>query len=308
MRALVAARGTEGGVALREVDEPRPNADEAVVGVHAVSLNRGECVALRTAQDGWRPGWDVAGVVVQAAADGSGPAEHARVLGWVNGGAWAERVAVGTRHVAELPGGVSFEVASTVPVAGLTAHAALHVAEPIAGRRVAVTGANGGVGRFAIQLAHADDAHTTAIVTHPDRAAGLRELGADEVEVGLDRADDPFDLILESVGGAWLGTALTRVAPDGTIVTFGNSSGEATEFDTRTFYRRGAPTLRGFFVTRELLEGRLGTPQLEDLAARLAREHLRVDIDLVTPWDEAGSAIEALLERRVAGKVVLQVR
>lgn len=308
MKALLADRGSAGGVALRDVDEPRPNADQALVDVRAVSLNRGECVALRTAEEGWRPGWDLAGVVAAAAADGTGPPEGAPVVGWVNGGAWAQAVAVRTDHLARIPDDVSFEAASALPVAGLTAMAALGVAGPVRGERVAITGANGGVGRFAIQLASAAGAHTTAVVTRPERAGGLRELGADEIEIGLEGADEPFDLILESVGGASLAAALVRVAATGTVVTFGNSSGETTEFDTRSFYRRGAPTMRGFFVTRELLDGRLGTPQLEDLARRLSRGRLRVDTDLVTPWDEAGAAVEALLERRVAGKVVLLVR
>ena len=65
VRALVAAPGMPGGIELREVPEPRPSAIEAVVEVRAVSLNRGECTALRQAEDGWRPGWDLAGIVVQ---------------------------------------------------------------------------------------------------------------------------------------------------------------------------------------------------------------------------------------------------
>ena len=63
MRALVAAPGRPGNVELREVEEPRPAPNEAVVEVRASSLNRGECGALQSASDGWRPGWDVAGVI-----------------------------------------------------------------------------------------------------------------------------------------------------------------------------------------------------------------------------------------------------
>ncbi len=307
MRALVAAPSTSALVELRDVDEPAPEPDQALVEVRAVSLNRGECVALRTAKDGWRPGWDLAGVVAGAAAGGGGPAEGSRVLGWTNGGAWAERVAVATRHLAELPAGLGFEEASTLPVAGLTALRALQLAGPIAGRRVAITGANGGVGRFAIQIARASGAHVTAIVTGPDRSFGLRELGADEIEVGLRPGGVDFDLILESVGGPSLAAALERVAPEGTVVTFGNSSGQPTEFEPRTFYRRGAPTMRGFFVTWELLEGRIGSAELARLASMLEEGRLRVDIQLVKPLEDAATAVGALLERRVAGKVVLTV-
>jgi NADPH:quinone reductase-like Zn-dependent oxidoreductase len=278
-----------------------------LVGVRAVSLNRGECTALRVAEDGWRPGWDLAGVVAIAADDGSGPAEGARIVGWVNGGAWAELVAVRTDHLAVIPDALSFEVASTLPVAGLTAVGVLDFGQPIAGRRVAITGAAGGVGRFAIQLAHQAGAHVTAIVGRPERGEGLAELGADEVVVGLEPEGEPFDLVAESVGGASFAAAIARLAPEGVLVSFGNSSNEPVTFDPRTFYRKGAPRIVGYFVTRELLEGHLGTAQLADLSNRVASGALRSDVDLVLPWERAAEAIDALMERRVNGKAVLTV-
>ncbi|MGZ4152680.1 MAG: zinc-binding dehydrogenase [Actinomycetota bacterium] len=307
MRALVAAPSSASLVELRDVPDPEPDERQALIEVRAVSLNRGECVALRTAEDGWRPGWDLAGVVVRRAADGSGPREGARVVGWVNGGAWAEHAAVRTAHLAELPEPVSFETASTLPVAGLTALVGVEIAGDVAGDRVAITGANGGVGRFAIQIAKAAGAHVTAVVTAPNRAEGLSRLGADETAIGLDGEGEGFDLILESVGGRSLAAAMARVAELGTIVTFGNSSGETTEFDPRTFYRRGAPTMRGLFIVWELLHERVGSRQLGTLVDLVARGALRADIDLVKPWNEAGSAVEALLERRIAGKAVLTI-
>jgi NADPH2:quinone reductase len=307
MRALVAARPAEGLVEVRDVPDPQLEDRQALVEVRAVSLNRGECVALRTADDGWRPGWDLAGVVLRPAADRTGPREGTRVVGWVNGGAWAERAAVRTAHLAELAEGVSFESASTLPVAGLTAVAGVELGGDVRGRRVAVTGANGGVGRFAIQVAKEAGAHVTAIVTAPDRAEGLRELGADEIEIGLGADGEAFDLILESVGGSSLAAALGRVTERGTVVTFGNSSGETTAFDPRTFYRRGAPTMRALFVVYELLSERLGSEELETLVDLVARGALRVDVDVVKPWEEAAAAVTALLDRRIAGKTVLTI-
>jgi NADPH:quinone reductase-like Zn-dependent oxidoreductase len=308
MRALVAAPGRPGGIELRGVDEPEPAANAAVVEARASSLNRGECTALRSAADGWRPGWDVAGVIAEAAADGSSPDAGSRVLGWSNGGAWAERVAVRSDHLAPIPDELSLEVASTLPVAGLTAAGALAFGGALEGRRVAITGAAGGVGRLAVQLAHAAKAEVTAIVGGRDRAEGLSELGADRVEwPGLEPEGDPLDLILESVGGSSLAAALTRVSADGTVVSFGNSSNEQTSFDARGFYRRGGPTMRGYFVTHELLEGRLGTPQLARLVDLVVTDRLRTDVDRQVPWTQAATAIQALLERRVRGKAVLLI-
>ena len=307
MLALAAAPGKPGGIMLREVDEPRLAPGVALVEVRASSLNRGECSALRTAQDGWRPGWDVAGVITEAAPDGSSPPNGTRVVGWVNGGGWAERTAVRSGHLAPIPKEMGFEEAATLPVAGLTAVGTLELGGQLAGKRVAITGAAGGVGRFAVQLAYAAGAHVTAVAGSPERGLGLPELGADEVVIGLDPEGAAFDLILESVGGASLAAALTRVSPYGTVVSFGNSSNEPTTFDARSFYRRGGPSLRGFFVTHELLEGRIGTAELARLVELVSSGRLRTEIDLLVPWTEAASAVDALLERRVRGKAVLAV-
>jgi NADPH:quinone reductase-like Zn-dependent oxidoreductase len=307
VRALVAAPAAPGGIEIRDVAEPEPRPDHAVVEVRAVSLNRGECIALRAADDGWRPGWDLAGVVARGAADGTGPPAGARVVGWANGGSWAERAAVRSDHLAEIPTVLSFETAATLPVAGLTAVGVLSVTGSLLGQRVAITGAAGGVGRFAIQLAHLAGAHVTAIVGRAERAAGLQELGAHEVVVGSDGAGDPFDLVIESVGGASLVWAIERLAPEGVIVSFGNSSNEPATFDPRTFYRKGAPEIVGYFVTHELLEGRIGSSRLAALAALVTEGRLRSPIDLRAPWEEAAGAIEALMGRRVNGKAVLTV-
>jgi NADPH:quinone reductase len=307
MLALAAAPGAPGGIELRVVDEPRLGPGVAVVEVRACSLNRGECSALRTSEDGSRPGWDVSGVIAGAASDGSSPPNGTRVVGWANGGGWAERVAVRSDHLAPIPKEMGFEVAATLPVAGLTAVGTLELGGPLAGKRVAITGAAGGVGRFAVQLAHAAGAHVTAVVGSPERGLGLPELGTDEVVIGLDPEGVAFDLLLESVGGGSLGAALTRVSDRGIVVSFGNSSNEPTTFDARSFYRRGGPSLRGFFVTHELLEGRIGTAELARLVTLVSSGRLRTEIDLQVPWTEAASAVAALLQRRVRGKAVLTI-
>src|SRR5450631_2379828 len=148
MRALV-SRTTPPFAELADVDEPRPAPDEALVDVRACSLNRGESKRLATMAPGSRAGWDLAGVVRTAAADGSGPAAGARVVGYLNPGAWAERVAVPTVQLSELPDAITFEQASTLPVAGLTALRALELGGFVVGKPVLITGASGGVGRFA---------------------------------------------------------------------------------------------------------------------------------------------------------------
>jgi NADPH:quinone reductase len=81
MKAIV---NTLGGPTITAVGDPRPGNGEALIAVRAFSINRGELDLLRTRTDGWRPGQDVAGVVVEPAADGSGPAAGTRVVRWLS--------------------------------------------------------------------------------------------------------------------------------------------------------------------------------------------------------------------------------
>ena len=178
---------------------------EALVAVHAFSLNRGELRSFRNNEEGWIPGQDVSGVVLQQAADGSGPPAGARVVALMDEFGWAERVAVPTHRMAVLPDSVSFAAAASLPVAGLTALRTLRHGAPLLGKRVLITGAAGGVGHLAVQLAARSGARVTAVVGRPERAVGMRELGAAEVVVGIDSAQGRFGLILESAGGASLG-------------------------------------------------------------------------------------------------------
>ena len=235
MRALVADSSAPGRIALRDVPEPVPAPGEVLVEVRAFSLNRGEMRMLGTAASGWRPGWDFAGVLRSDVE--LGPRAGARVVGIRHGGAWAERIAASPGWIAELPDGVSFAKAAALPTAGLTALRILRLGPAILGRRVLVSGASGGVGRFAIQLAHLGGAHVTALVgSSSARTAGLRELGADEVVSDIAQLRGRFDLVLESVGGATLGRLVTMVDPQGTLVMFGNSSNELTTFNVRDIY------------------------------------------------------------------------
>ncbi len=308
MLALIAAPGAPSNIDLREVADPDPQHDEALVRVRAISLNRGESRNLGTKQDGEETGWDLAGVVERAAADGSGPQAGARVVGLMRAGAWAQLAAVETRNLAELPAGVTFEQAATLPVAGLTALSALDTIGSVVGTRVLVTGASGGVGRFAVQLAHLAGAHVTGVSASPERAKGLLELGADDVIHDLEPTGSEFHGIIEGVGGASLGAAIQRVAPEGTVVSFASSDPAPVQYPSRALFGRASGArIVGLFIFAKVTASGGCASDLARLAGLVADGRLDCSIDEVRPWQDAAGAIEALMDRRVSGKIVLTV-
>src|SRR2546425_8108534 len=117
MRSLVSTPEGPNPAEVQEVEEPVPGPTEVLVEVKAASINRGELNLLPN-RPGWRPGQDVAGVVVKAASEGGGPPMGGRVVAAVDQGGWAERVSAPISRVAVLPDGVSFAAGATLPVAG----------------------------------------------------------------------------------------------------------------------------------------------------------------------------------------------
>jgi len=306
MRALVASPQSQERIELRDVPDPTTSPDETLVEVRAVSLNRGELTRLASAGDGTRFGWDFAGVVTQSSADGRGLPQGTRVVGFVMNTAWARLTAVANNRLAALPSGISFEQASTLPVAGLTALRTLRRGGLLLGKRVLVTGASGGVGRFAVQLGRLAGAHITGLASNAQRATALQGLGADETVTALDAGGEPFDLILESVGGSTLAAAMSLIKPGGTIVTFGNSSRQETTFNISVFYGRSGAGLQGFSLLAPSEPPNFGE-DLAYLAGLVADGRLAVEIGYQGSWQEAAMALRSLRERKVEGKAVLLV-
>ncbi|MCC3765942.1 zinc-binding dehydrogenase [Glycomyces sp. TRM65418] len=286
-----------------DVPEPEPGPSQALVQVQAVALNFGE---LAYRPEGLGPdhvsGWDAAGIVVRAAADGTGPLEGTRVatFGW--SGAWAERRVVDVGDLAVVPDHVDLGAAAALPVAGTTALQAVRRLGPIRGRRVLVTGASGGVGRFAVQLAARAGAHVIASVGSPERGAGLAAAGAAEIVLGPERLRDRVYGVLDNVGGSQLAEAFLRLEDDGVVQAIGKASREPTVIDFELARVRSARgRIENFNISVPLGD------DLDHLVSLLAAGKLDPQIGWRGPWDRATEAARALLNRRVAGKAVIDL-
>jgi NADPH:quinone reductase-like Zn-dependent oxidoreductase len=259
---------------------------------------------MQTRPEGWRPGQDIGGIVVRAAADGTGPPVGARVVALTDNGGWAQRVAVPSHRMAAITDNVSFEEAAALPVAGLTALRTLRHGAPLLGKRVLVTGAAGGVGHMAVQIAARSGAYVTAVVGSPERGGHVR--GAEAIVDGIDSAHSRFGLILESAGGASLTAAIAHIEPKGTIVIFGNSSGEPTAISFRDFAERPNARIQSFSYFTSEAEERFA-PDLALLASLVADGSLKPAL-VENSWRELPKVADELRDRRIAGKAVFRVQ
>ncbi|MGH3775646.1 MAG: zinc-binding dehydrogenase [Pseudonocardiaceae bacterium] len=294
MRALVVTPGSPSGLVLGEAPDPAPAPDEALIEIEHSSLNFGDVSGGPGATPGSVPGWDGSGVVVKAAEDGSGPAAGARVLTFGYAGAWASRRAVPAAELAVVPAAVDLAVAAALPVAGVTALRALRRSGALLGRRVLVTGASGGVGRYAVQLAALGGAYVIAAAR---RGEGLAELGAREVVAGPGGLG-PVDVVLETVGGSTLVEAWSALEPGGVLQSIGWTSGEPAVL----------PVYGTVGPAKSLVSFQAGIEFGADLAYLLdlvSEGQLTVDVGWRGSWRQFDEAVAGLMGRKFAGKAVL---
>lgn len=306
MRAMrQSAWGEAEAMALVEVEEPVPVFGEVLVRVMAAGVNpvdvftrRGQAYN-RVLDLPFVNGWDVAGTVVTTGYGTTRFRPGDRVFGmpWFPraAGCYAEYVTAPARHFARMPEGLGFTEAAALPLAGLTAWQMLtEVADVAPGQRVLVSGAAGGVGHLAVQIARARGAHVTGTAS-PAKHAFVRGLGADEVIDHTTVARD-MDVVVQMFGGEAGLRALECVRPGGILV-----SGQAA-------WTPGLHERAGELGVRAVAY--LVDPDgagLDALAGLVAEGRLKVHVDAVFPLAEAAEAHDLLGSGRTRGKVVLAV-
>ena len=302
MKALVLDEDRQ--LELRDVSAPVAEAGQTVVDVRAAGVNFAD-VLIREGrypqppQLPYVPGSEVAGTT----ADGR------RVVGFVRveGGGYAEKVAVEDDWLFDLPATASFEQGAAFVLAYLTAWIPLTrqvVLRP--GARVLVTAAAGGVGSAGVQLAASLGAHVVGAVGSPEKRDHVLGLGAAEAvlydEVG---GLEPFDVILDQVGGEVFAAGLEQLRPLGTIVAVGFAGGAWPTIDPARLVGRNT-SVAGFYLGRLMrFEPELVRAAVGQLLEQWTAGSITPSVGASFPLAEGGEALRMVAERRSTGKVVL---
>ena len=290
-------------VAFADVAEPDPADDEAVIACRSLlDQSRRNVFAREPAP--WvaaREGHCRASL--HSARNGRGPAVGALVVGHPPARGWAERVAVPVTQLATIPEHMDTTAAAALPLAGLTALRLLRTVGALAGRRLLLTGASGGVGHFFVELAAAAGADVTVVVGAPERGRRLIELGANRALLDVADAPESMDVILESVGGASLSAALTRLAPRGLLVWFGQAGRIPATIDFFSFFNQHqSATIRHFdYTDSDVSDG----ADLATLVRLVEAGRLHPEIGSVSDWGETSARLTDLRTRRIRGKAIL---
>ena len=269
-------------LAVEEVETPRPASGKALVEVCAAAITRDE---LEWPQDRLPaiPSYELAGVV-------DGEPVYA-LTPFDRDGVAAEFAAVPEHLLAPKPQTLDAVESAAVPLPALSAwqglfdHGAL-----VAGQRVLITGAAGGVGHFATQLARWRGAHVIGTATTA-RADGVRRLGADEVvdSARFPEGVAPVDLVFDTVGGELLARSAAVVREGGRLVSVAEDPPADAPVDTR------------YFVVEPKRD------QLAEITGLIDGGQVRPAIDSVFPLADARAAFERSMAPGKAGKVVIRI-
>jgi NADPH:quinone reductase-like Zn-dependent oxidoreductase len=277
------------GLSLDEVETPQPRSGEALVEVHAAAITRDE---LEWPLDRLPaiPSYELSGVVA-AVADVQGVAAGDEVFAlspFDRDGVAAEYAVVPGSVLAPKPSTLDHVAAAAIPLAALSAWQGLFVHGRLeAGERVLISGAAGGVGHLATQLAHWRGAHVIGTASRGSLDA-VRELGAHEV-IESPETLAPVGLVFDTVGGELLRRAPAVLGPGGRLVSVADEPPEAEGIDAV------------YFVVEP------NRDQLDEIA-RLADEGaVRPSVDSVYALSDATAAFERNQARGKRGKVVIRV-
>ncbi|MFG1816849.1 NAD(P)-dependent alcohol dehydrogenase [Kribbella sp. NPDC049174] len=321
MRAIVQDKYGSADVLRHDrIARPEISGDEILVRVHAAGLDRGtwhlmtgKPYLLRLAM-GLRgprnpvPGRDVAGTVEAIGPEVTKFAVGDEVYG-VAPGSFAEYAVARESKLARKPANLSFEQAAVVPISALTAQDAVTVGRVQAGQHVLISGASGGVGSYAVQLAKALGAEVTGVASTA-KLDLVQALGADHV-IDYTREDftatgNRYDVIIDIAGNPSLSRLRRALTPTGTaVVTGGEEGGSLTGGMNRQL---------GFLIVSLFIRQRLtmvlnkeSGSNLERLTALIEAGQVTPTVDRTYPLDQAPDAMRHLAAGKARGKVAITI-
>ena len=322
MRAAVQHRyGPPSVLEVREVGIPSPGRGDVLVRVHAAAVHPGDyfvmtgepyvvrlVFGLRRPRHGI-PGRDLAGVVAAVGGDVTTLRPGDEVFGWSTTGTLAEYACVPADHLASLPANLSVVAAAAVPTSALTALQALRrIADVRPGQAVLVTGASGGVGSFAVQIAKALGAEVTGVCS-TGNVELVRSLGADHVvdyrTTDFTRAETRYDVILDNVEAQPLAAVRRALTPTGILIPNSGRGGRWLGPLGRIVRAR----LLSLF-TRQRLRPFTSVEKREDLltlADLITAGQVTPVLDRTYPLDDAADALRHVATGHARGKVVVTV-
>ncbi|HEY5439427.1 MAG TPA: zinc-binding dehydrogenase [Acidimicrobiales bacterium] len=307
----------DGKLAIVERETPDPGPLDVVVAVRAAGINNADLMqraGFYPAPEGWPvdvPGMEMAGVVSAVGDRVHEPLLGRRVCAIVGGGAQASHCLVPSEHLLFVPDHVRWDEAGGFPEAFTTAHDALVTQGQLrAGERVLISGAAGGVGVAAVQIARALGAHVIAVTRTSEHFDALMALGADET-VTLDQVADVerVDVVLELVGAAHLAVAQYLLKPFARIVVIGvGGSGAKVELDMLAFMGTRSTLTGSTLRSRSRKEkGEVADRVNHTLIPRWRTREFNVPIAKTFSLDEVSQAYEYFARPGKFGKVVLRL-
>ncbi len=310
MRAIVYDKKNKTDfMVLREVEKPIVKDDHVLVKIKNVSLNAADyrSIKMGIVSDGRIMGADIAGVVEAVGENVKKFMVGDPVFGDLSGcgfGGLAEYVSAPESVLAGIPQGVSFEVASALPMASLTALQGMRLGKIQTGQKVLIYGAGGGVGTFAVQLAKQLNTEVTA-VCGTRNVETIKVLGADTVidynHEDFANSTTRYDLILVLNGSRSISSYRKVMAPKSICVMSGGSLSQLLKFMVLgPLYSIGNKKMR-------LLSAKPNTSDLEFIIRLVEEGKVRVVIDKRYKLEETLEALRYLNEGHAKGKVVLSI-